>query len=323
MKRTMGRWPTLGELIEYYSRDDICAVIYYQSKRWKILMEFGDNRLLKPASEEDTRETIMQKLCDFAGGIKETERLKQYPTMHLLGDRGKEANVRYDLMFEADPPSWSHAFHHMAKTLDVLDAHDIYYQIKFSGHRSLHLMIPAEALPKTFRGKPLNKQFKAVQKQIKRYLPQVGHVNIGLRVVYSTHPRGGLVSIPLRRKELPSFQPWMANIHTVTVDLDWFHVPDDAVERNEKFLHTLFDSREKSVIIPSPVFEPLPVKSYKGENSRSVAEVLEGLDSPHPQERAAAARATFIQDIPLPRRRSNGCCTTRNLMSSGSDKKSC
>ncbi|MCZ6680826.1 MAG: HEAT repeat domain-containing protein [Candidatus Poribacteria bacterium] len=32
--RTMGRWPTKGELIEYYSRDDICAVIYYQSKWW-------------------------------------------------------------------------------------------------------------------------------------------------------------------------------------------------------------------------------------------------------------------------------------------------
>ena len=27
--RTMGRWPTKGELLEYYARDDVAAVIYY------------------------------------------------------------------------------------------------------------------------------------------------------------------------------------------------------------------------------------------------------------------------------------------------------
>ena len=61
--KTMGRWPTKGELIEYYSRDDIVAVIYYQSKRWKILMEFGDDEyLLEPTCERDTRKKILRKL---------------------------------------------------------------------------------------------------------------------------------------------------------------------------------------------------------------------------------------------------------------------
>jgi len=297
----MGRWPTKGELIEYYSRDDICAVIYYQSKRWKILMEFGTQDLLEPTSERDAREKIIQKLCDFAKDVKETERLNRYPTMHILGDRGRGADVRYDLMLEDDPPSWSQAFYDMAKSLDVLDAHDVYYQIKFSGHRSLHLIIPAEAFPKTFQGKSLNEQFKAIQKRVKIYLPRAGHVNVGLRAVYSTHPRGGMVSIPLWRKELHLFRPWMANIHTVTVDFDWFHVPQDAVERNEKFLHTIFENREKNMMVPPLVFEPLPVKSYKGEHPRSFAEALEELDSSHPQERVMAARAALTQNIQLPK----------------------
>lgn len=299
--RTMGRWPTKGELIEYYSRHDICAVVYYQSKRWKILMQFEDNYLLEPTSERDVREKVVQRLCDFAKDVKETERLNRYPTMHMLRNRGEGASVRYDFMVENDPPSWNQAFANMAKALDVLDAHDVYYRIKFSGHRSLHLLIPAEAFPTTFRGKDINEQFNAIQKRIMGYLPKPGHATPGLRLVYSTHPRGGMVSIPLRREELPNFQPWMANIYTVAVDYDWFSVPDDAVERNEKFLHTVFDrQRTDRVTVNQPVFEPLPVKTYAGDTLLSEVEIRKAIASEHYQERVVAARAALIQNIQFP-----------------------
>lgn len=297
----MGRWPTVGELFEYYSRDDICAVMYYQSKRWKILMNFGDNYLLEPESERDTREKMLRKLRDFTEGMKETERLPKYPTMHILRDRGESAPVRYDFMLESDPKSWSQAFSDMAKNLDVLEAQDAYYQIKFSGHRSLHLLIPAESFPRIFRDKSVNEQFGFIEKVIKNYLPRKGHTTIGLRVVYSTHPIGALASIPLRREEIPNFQPWMANIHTVAVDFDWFQIPEDAVERNEKFLHTVFDNqRAKSVTVSLPAFEPLAVKTYTGDMPLSEAEILRTIDSEHYQERIAAARAALIQNIQLP-----------------------
>ena len=189
--RTMGRWPTLGELFEYYARDDICAAIYYQSKRWRILI--GSKYILEPSSERDTREKLLKKLREFAEGTKETERLPKYPTMHILKDRGEIADVRYDFMTEDDPRTWKQAFDNMAKALDVLEFHNAYYRIKFSGHRSLHLMIPAEAFPKTFRGKSINEQFGLIEKRIKAYLPDSGHTTVGFRVVYSTHPEGGIV----------------------------------------------------------------------------------------------------------------------------------
>ena len=264
-------------------------------------MNFGGNYLLEPASEMDTREKILGKLRELAVGLKETERLPKYPTMHILKDRGEMADVRYDFMLEDDPQSWRQAFDSMAKALDVLDAHDVYYQIKFSGHRSLHLMIPAEALPRTFRGKPVNEQSSLIEKRIKSYLPKAGHTTVGFRVVYSTHPKGGMVSIPLRREELPSFQPWMANIYTVAVDLDWFQVPEDAVERNAGFLNAVFDSKQSNpVVVSAPAFELLPVKAYTGDAPLSEAEILQAVDSEYPQERVAAARAALIQNIRLP-----------------------
>jgi hypothetical protein len=188
----------------------------------------------------------------------------------------------------------------MARALDVLDGHNVYYRIKFSGHRSLHLMIPAEAFPKTFHDRSVNEQFDLIEKKIHGYLPYAGHTNPGQRVVYSTHPKGAMVSIPLRREELPNFRPWMANIYTVVVDFDWFQVPQDAVERNERFLHTIFDSQQKRVTMRAPVFKPLPVKAYTGEVSISDAEVLQGIDSDYSQERVAAARAALIQNLQLP-----------------------
>jgi len=297
----MGRWPTKGELLEYYACDDVVAAIYYQARRWQLRLQFGKTCMLEPASEKDVRNTVLRQLEDFTCGLKETEKPGKYPTMHLLRERGEGAEVRYDYMAETDPPSWRRAFDDIIPALDALDAHGAYYRIKFSGHRSLHLLIPAEAFPRTFRGRPMNEQFELVQKKINAYLPFPRRVDlpVGLRVAYSTHPKGSLVSIPLRRRELPGFQPWMASIHTVAVDFDWFEVPEDAVERTEQFLHAAFESDEPCKVDP-PAFEPLPIAVYTGDPPLGEAEVLAGLDSEHPQERVAAARAALTQNIRLP-----------------------
>ena len=149
--RTMGRFPTVGEMFEYYSRDDISAVMYYQAKRWRILMNFAGNYILEPTSERDTRDKILDQLRTLTSGLREDEHLPDYPTMHMLSDRGEGAEVRYDLMTEDDPTSWKQAFDQMMKVVDALESYGAFYQIKFSGHRSLHLMIPAESFPKTFQ----------------------------------------------------------------------------------------------------------------------------------------------------------------------------
>ncbi|MBI1930247.1 sigma-70 family RNA polymerase sigma factor, partial [Candidatus Poribacteria bacterium] len=302
--RTMGRWPTLGELIEYYSRDDICAVIYYQSRRWKIRVKSDRKYMLEPASEKETREKLVQMVRDLAKGAPETKRIWDFLDMNLLRDRPKGTPVRYDFMVVANSRNWREGFDEMAKVFDVLDAHNVYYQIKFSGTRGPDLLIPAESFPETFCGQPLNELFDAIQDRIFRYLPMPASAETprwGLRVAYCTNPYGLMVSLPLKRKELPNFQPWLANIHTVAVDFDWFRVPDDAVERNAAFLHTVFESEKRGVTVPAPVFEPHPVKTYTGEPPRDPAEVIASINAEDYRERANAARAALLQNIQLPR----------------------
>ena len=254
VRRTMGRWPTFGELIEYYSRDDICAVIYYQSKRWRILMEFqyAKYHRFKPVSEKDTRERIVGMLRQFCGVEDDAHRLWWSPKLHMLRDRGMEANMRYDFMVALDFDfGWRKAAQETTKVLDVLDAHEVFYQIKFAQEGELDLIIPAESFPKTFRGKSVNEQFGSLQDRIRSYLP-----------------------IP--------------------------EVPDDAVQRNERFLHTAFDSQEKSVAVPPSVFEPHPVRAYAGEPQVSEAEILGSINSEDVQERVAATRAALTQNVQLP-----------------------
>jgi hypothetical protein len=299
--KTMGRFPTVGEMFEYYSRDDISAVMYYQAKRWQILMNFSGSYMLEPDSERDARDKILDQLRRLTSGLKEHEYLPDYPTMHMLGDRGEGAEVRYDLMTEDDPVSWKQAFDQMMRVVDALESYGAFYRIKFSGHRSLHLMIPAESFPGIFRGKPVNEQFEAIKKRIKAFLPPSGHANPGQRVVYSTHPKTGMVSLPLSREEVPSFLPWMANIHTVAVDFDWFNIPGDAVQRNEEFLNIVFANAEPArTIMEIPELKPQPVKAYSGDSLMGQSEIVDFIDSVHPWKRVAGARAALIQETQLP-----------------------
>jgi hypothetical protein len=93
----------------------------------------------------------------------------------------------------------------------------------------------------------------------------------------------------------------MANIYTVAVDFDWFAVPSNAVERTEKLLHLVFDNGQSNpVTVSTPAFQPLPVKAYTGDALWNEAEILKAIDSEHPQERVAGARAALVQNIRLP-----------------------
>jgi len=109
-----------------------------------------------------------------------------------------------------------------------------------------------------------------------------------------------MASLPLSMEEVPNFRPWMANIHTVAVDFDWFHVPDDAVQRNEEFLNIVFSSAEPGqTILEAPEFRPQPVKAYSGDASVEKEEILDFVNSVHPWERVAGARAALIQGVQL------------------------
>jgi len=213
---------------------------------------------LTPSNPEESRRTISEFILQLTSGIKAGERLSEYPTLDVKADRGDLVGQRYDWVTENDPESWQEAFEKMKPVLDVLDTFGVYYQIQYSGHRSLHLRIPAEAFPRYFQGK-LVADFQSYQRNeegpifihnplhraINRYLPDSGHSPFSLRMTYATHPMTGLVALPLRRDELDIFHPSMASIRTVKVDQSWFSIPEDAPERMSNFLSEALTHRNK------------------------------------------------------------------------------
>jgi hypothetical protein len=251
MQDVMGCATTLGEIIEYYQRDDILSILYHQTVNWKAEMRFrGKFTVLRPSDPEELCRTILEFISQLTPGVRSDEKLSEYPTFDVKYDRGDLVEQRYDWITEDDPESWEIAFERMKPVLDVLDTFGVYYQIQFSGHRSLHLRIPAEAFPKRFQGKPVA-DFQIVQRDesghrsiynrlhwaINRYLPPSGHSPFSLRMTYTTHPMTGLVALPLRRNELEIFHPLMASIHMIEVDQSWFSVPKGAPKRMSGFLH--------------------------------------------------------------------------------------
>ena len=300
--KTVGRWPTKEELFEYYSRDDIVAVLYAQSRRWPILLEFcNDERLVEATNERDFREEILGWLHAYTREVRDADRLPTYPALHLVRRVDHPAaEMRCDYMIDMDDDDWREALAKLSEVLDVLDAHDVFYRIKFSGHTGPHLIIPAEAFPRKFRGRPFAEQFDVVCDRLKVFLPEFTDFPQGVRATYSTHPRSGMVSVPLNRVELLEFFPWKVGLHDLEVNWDWFEVPEDAVERNEKFLHTVFENSGKATVSTfseGSEFGRFPLKAPSSVLSE--AEISEYIASDSPRARACAAHAALRQNVEL------------------------
>jgi hypothetical protein len=269
--------PTLRDIIAYYQRDDVLSILYHQTVHWDTEMYFlGIHAVLYPTTVAELRRTFLGRISQQISSLWTDKRPPEYPTLQVKADRGQLIPARYDWITEDDPESWQEAFERMKPVLDVLDTFGVYYQIQFSGHRSLHLRIPAEAFPKYFQEIPVADfqiahrdetghtwLYNPIHSAINRYLPPSGHSPSSLRAAYAIHPMTGLVSLPLRRDELESFRPWMASIYTVRIDRSWFSVPEDAPSRTADFLtealknigkrkHWAWKARESMIKPPPP-----------------------------------------------------------------------
>jgi len=101
--------------------------------------------------------------------------------------------------------------------------------LKYSGVRSLHLMIPLEAFPRSFGGKSILSYFRRHCGVKKIDQPTV------LRLAYMLNEDKGLVNLPITPEELPLFRPWEVHLHNVTnvtIDQPWHgNVPTDASKK--------------------------------------------------------------------------------------------
>jgi HEAT repeat protein len=192
----------------------------------------------------------VHKIEQHLPGLSLRDRPDYYPSFHQSVGRwpggvdraaleqGREPKQKEsDVVFEADLPTWHDAFRDVYAALHLMDRHDVRYLLKFSGHRSLHVVIPAEGLPDRYRGKGTK---KLVMRLIRWAGSQAHHLPKITRMPYSLNEDTGLACLPIARGTLSRFRPWQANLHLVEVDGTWDESSTDQDRaRMEGFLDVL------------------------------------------------------------------------------------
>ena len=273
---TLGRNPTLGEAIDYYTRDDFCRYLLDTRLVRRVVLVLPPKLHWEPnwprdevlaESAEQFRAFVRKKIAEQLPEIALNERPPFYPSFHQLVWTRSGGEQRPDSFFEADLPTWRDAFGDVRPILEQLDRYGVYYQHKFSGHRSLHVTVPGAVLPEGYRG-------KGARRWVKKLLlwggSQAHRLPRLTRMPYSLNEDTGQVSLPIARGQLAAFRPWQANLHLVEVRDIW---RDD--KRPEADLNALVAALEKcdaSPMAPSRRFYAIDrgtiAARYQGRMSR-------------------------------------------------------
>lgn len=160
--------------------------------------------------------------------------------------RRKQKPIGSDMVFDIDVKNnYKEAFRNGTRIVEFLDHYNVPHRVKFSGGSGPHIILPYEVFPHPFSDAKFKQVFTTIVN-----LSEAQHVDTSfhspghfLRLPYSLNENTGLASLPLRREQLESFEPGMAEIQNVMVDESWFSLPEDAPERMMRFLVDVFGYR--------------------------------------------------------------------------------
>lgn len=163
---TLGRRPTLGEAINYYSQEEFLlyvqdalrarrvVLVIPQKKHWEPNWEKDE---VRPQDVDGLRSWFLDRVAACVPQTGVNDYPEYYPAFHqsvIKGPSGQPCDPRImDCVFEADPASWRDAFRDVGPIIALLERYGVPYQAKFSGHRSLHMTLPAEVIPPGCRGR--------------------------------------------------------------------------------------------------------------------------------------------------------------------------
>ena len=325
--RTFGRLPTLAEMNEYYAREDVLDFLYDECQRRNIDIAFRRKRWpIEPTSKAHLREiiddTIENKIKKAyreipkrgvnAGNNKvevnadsiDSIRLEKcdYLSFHANTSIVEGTKlVGFDLIFEADMQGWRRAFEDLCGVVKILGDFDVCYRMKYSGVRSLHLMIPFESFPKQFDGESVLSQRAEIHSKIQSYFRRHGgmkraHGGGIMRLAYSLNEDNGLVSLPILSHQLSNFRPWEANIYQVTIDKPWHgDIPTNASRKMLSFLREVYNDdanakkQQKKTISFGLEISGKNRSNYAVSSNESIEQWAARLKSDEPSVRVEAA----------------------------------
>lgn len=247
------------EILNYYSRKDI----------QKAILEFAEDRELVPVLssgtfgtrpnavfyERDVEALAKEGAVSLHGSV---ERWSNPLALSKESSRSQLDSLRigWDLIIDIDcDRGLEYAKKAAIIICDSLEQFDVEnYTIKFSGNRGFHIGVPFEAFPAEIMGiGDIEKQYPAVPRMIIEYLSDFTKKSLRaefgedpdkilkldaavaasrhlIRIPYCLHRKTWLVSLPLRKDEIESFDPGMAEARHAEVKTKFL---DKNVKENE------------------------------------------------------------------------------------------
>jgi len=226
--------PSYQQAVAYYLRDDVSTFMWRlsQTRPLKFFHHCGHDLRTQRGqpksiaihcieSAEELRERIREATSDVPA--------YPYPFFPFWGMQSTEVNtygvagktIGWDMRFEFDL-ELQESFAIVLPVAAVLRHLGISHLLKYSGQRSLHFIVPAEAFPAAMKGNADHKHWMSVLDLIGdffcRISPYLNPTNIGLSkgmiltAPYSFHRYNGLLSIPLTVDEALHFEPASARL---------------------------------------------------------------------------------------------------------------
>ena len=224
--------PSYSDVVAYYLRDDVAAFM------WRLcqgrLLKFFHHSAYDLRSEHKTPAGLafhgvasVADLCQRVRAATANAPSYPYPFFPFWGMQSTAVNVYgapdrllgWDMRFEFDF-DLAQSFAAVLPVAAVLEHLGVPYVSKFSGHRSLHLLIPAEAFPAGMKARADHAEwmrvFDALGRLFCRLSPYINATSAGLSkeimltAPYSLHRYHGLLSLPLSIEQSLRFSPAMA-----------------------------------------------------------------------------------------------------------------
>lgn len=241
-------YPTLKETLAYYAREDISSYIFEATQRWHVILVIPKKKrweinwgadTVAPQDREELTDILEERVARAIPHQHPDTSLSFYPSFHVavrtthLARRGKD-RVPYGYVVESDAGNWKKSFRAVADPMAALEEKGVFYRYKFSGHRSLHVIVPMAAFPERIGGGSIFSGWRSALRRInrvamRRHPPKTHMLPDIVRLPYSLNEDTGRASLPLTREMLDDFHPSMADIEAVEINAEWEQIPEEAV----------------------------------------------------------------------------------------------
>ena len=296
--------PSLDEVRAYYSRTSVLDEMLGGMRRWRVRLEPGEGvkHTWFNISDRDELHGTLMRLLDR---MDKNNDLVEFPYMRIDGRRYEpmtswDADDLWGLDFklEKDGPTWRECWDAVTPVVRVLDHFGFRYWLKYTGHHSLHVMLPAESFPIRLGNLRQVEYMPSLYRRLVAFFSKLSFQplnesgfhggSVGTNMPYTLNEDTGLLNYPILEGEIQEFEPIKAHPSNAKVRSFWREFPDEkrgcAMSLIEEALQPFHKqtSRYDGVSVRPPV---------------TLSETLAQMDSPLQRERKeAVVRLPWFSD---------------------------